>query len=133
MGPKFLILFVITTYINTVAWQYVSRDLYDCVDDAIPGYFTPGFWVHAVNGHAVTTVPQIIHDRSMSDPDTIKQGWSVPRLLALWFSFFTASVLISLGLARIRWPGERSNQSLEATVAISTGSRPSAERRGPLS
>jgi hypothetical protein len=112
MGPKFLIVFVISTCINMVAWQYLSRDLYDCVDDAIPGYLEPGFWVHSFDGHAVMTVPQIVHGRSMSEPDTIKQGWSVPRLLALWFSFFAVSVLLSLALARIRWPGERAHQSM---------------------
>jgi len=116
MGPKFLIVFVITTYINTAAWQYIATGLYDCVDDAIPGYLEPGFWVHSFNGHSVMTVPQITHNHPMSDPDTIKQGWSVPRLLGLWFCFFTTSVVVSLGLARIRWPGERSNQSLEPTA-----------------
>jgi hypothetical protein len=122
MGPKFLIVFVITTYINTVAWQYVSRNLYDCVDEAIPGYFTPGLWVHSFDGHPVMTVPKITHDPSMPYPDTIKQGWSVPRLVALWFSFFTASVVVSLGLARIRWPRERSNQPLERTSGRSVES-----------
>jgi len=120
MGPKFLIVFVLTTYINTVVWQkYVSANIYDCVDDAIPGYLEPGFWVHDFDGHSVVTVPQITHNDPMNDSDTIKQGWSVPRLLALWFSFFTASVLISLGLARIRWPGERSNQPLQPTAGRS--------------
>lgn len=116
MGPKFLIVFVTTTYINAALWQYTASGLYDCVDEAIPGYLEPGLWVHAFNGHSVMTVSQITHNRPMSEPDTIKQGWSVTRLLTLWFSFFTASVVISLGLARMRWPGERPNQHTEANA-----------------
>lgn len=117
MGSKFLIVFVLTTIINTVVWQkYVSADLYDCVDEAIPGYWEPGFWVHAHDSQSVKTVPQVNHHQPMSAPDTIKQGWSVPRLLALWFAFFAVSVLMSLGLARTPWrPSERSNQAMQRT------------------
>jgi hypothetical protein len=111
-------MFAVTTAINTVAWQkYVAADFYDCVDEAIPGYWEPGFWVHAHDGQSVKTVLRIIHSPSIANPDTIKQGWTVPRLLALWFAFFTVSVVVSLALARIPWtPRKRSNQSLEPTA-----------------
>jgi hypothetical protein len=99
---KFLLVFAVTTVINTVAWQkYIAADLYDCVDEAIPGYWEPGFWVHTHEGQSVKTVPQIIHHESMADPDTIKQGWSVPRLIGLWFAFFTVSIVVSFVVARI--------------------------------
>ena len=107
---KFLIALSVTTVINTVVWQYVASDLYDCVDENFPGYLEPGLWVHAHDGQSVMTVPKVNHHQPMSAPDTIKQGWNMPRLLGLWFSFFTASIVVSLGLARIPWtPRERSN------------------------
>jgi hypothetical protein len=115
---KFLLVFVVMTVINTVAWQkYVAANLYDCVDEAIPGYWEPGFWVHAHDGESVKTVPQIIHHESMADPDTIKKGWSVPRLLGLWVALFTGSVVVSLLLTPIPWtPRKRSNRALEPTA-----------------
>jgi uncharacterized iron-regulated membrane protein len=108
---KFLLLFVFMTVINTVAWQkYVAANFYDCVDEAIPGYWEPGFWVHSHDGQLVTAVPQIVHNQSMANPDTIKQGWTVSRLLGLWFAFFAASIIVSLVFARIPWkPRSRSN------------------------
>ena len=118
MGSKFLIVFVLTTMINIVVWQkYVAADLYDCVDEAIPGYWEPGFWVHAHDGQSVMTVPKINHHQPMSAPDTIKQGWSVRRLLGLWFAFLTTSVVVSLGLAQVPWtPHERSNRAVQQTA-----------------
>ncbi len=115
---KFLLVFAVTTLIDTVAWQkYVAADLYDCVDEAYPGYWEPGLWVHAHDGQSVVTASQVTHKHSMADPDTIKQGWSVPRLLVLWFAFFGASVLVSVVLARLpRIPDKRSNQALEPTA-----------------
>jgi hypothetical protein len=114
---KFLLVLAITTVINTVAWQrYVAADVYDCVDEAIPGYLEPGFWVHAHDGQSVSVVLQIVHRESMVDPDTIRQGWSVSRLLGLWFAFFTASVVVSLVLARIPWtPRPRSSPAVQRT------------------
>ena len=73
---SFLGAFVITTVINVVLWQFVAANLYDCGDDAIPGYLEPGHWVHSVNGRSVTTVSHIVHNRDMSEPDTIKEGWT---------------------------------------------------------
>ena len=121
MIKKFLLVFAVTTVINTVAWQkYVAADLYDCVDEAIPGYWEPGFWVHAHDGQSVKTMPQLIHSHSMADPDAIKQGWSISRLLGLWFAFFTASVLVSFIFARIPWTSRpRSNQALQPTAGRS--------------
>ena len=118
MIKKFLLIFAVTTVINTMAWQkYVAADVYNCVDEAIPGYWEPGFWVHAHDGQSVKTVPRVLHHESMADPDTIKEGWTVPRLLVLWFAFFIGSIVASLALARIPWrPSNRSNQSLQPTV-----------------
>jgi hypothetical protein len=35
---KFLIALFVMTVINTVVWQYVAANLYDCVDESVPGY-----------------------------------------------------------------------------------------------
>ena len=120
MIAKFLVAFIITTVINAVVWQYVATDLYDCVDEAIPGYLEPGQWVHSFDVRSVTTVPHIVNHRDMNEPDTVKQGWTVGRLLGLWFSFFTASVVVSLALTRIRWRRpKRSNQAMQRTAGRS--------------
>ena len=121
MIQKFLLVFAVTTVINTIAWQkYAAADLYDCVDEAIPGYWEPGFWVHAHDGQPVRASAPIVHSQSMGDPDTIRTGWSVPRLLALWFAFFAASVVVSLALARMPWTRrQRSNQAMQRTAGRS--------------
>jgi hypothetical protein len=40
----------------------------------------------------------------MNDPDSIKEGWTIGRLLELWFFFFATSVVVSMTLARMPWP-----------------------------
>jgi hypothetical protein len=114
---KFLIVLVAMTVISTIVWNYVAGDLYDCTDDDfIPGYWTPGFWVHSWGDHPVVAVHQVIHGRSMSEPDTIKEGWSVTGLLCLWFSFFAVSLVVSIAFARLRWiPWWRAQRSDEHT------------------
>ena len=91
------------TIINTIVWECVTGDLYDCTDGGIPGYWEPGCWVHSWDGHPVVSVPRIVHRRDMNEPDTIKECWSTTRLLCLWFVFFGVSLLVSIFLAQIRW------------------------------
>ena len=101
---KFLLVMAGMTTICTIVWERKVRDLYDCTDDSgIPGYWIPGNWVHGWGYGPVVSVPVVTHNRSMEEPDTIKQGWSVARLLCLWFSFFAISLVISIILARVRW------------------------------
>ena len=54
-----------------------------------------------VAGRPVAVVQHIVHHRSMSEPDTIKEGWSVTRLWHLWYAFVVGSVFISVILALI--------------------------------
>jgi hypothetical protein len=100
---KFLIVWAAMTIASTIVWEYVAGDLYDCADGGIPGYWTPGYWVHSWDSHPVVAVPKVVHDRSMSEPDVIKQGWSTAGLLGVWFSFFAVSSALSILLARVRW------------------------------
>jgi hypothetical protein len=116
---KFAIVFFVMTIINTVVWEHIAGDLYDCTDATLPGYLEPGHWVDAFDGHPVAVVPKIVHSRSMSEADTIKAGWSEARLLRLWFVFFTFHLLVSVVLACVRWlPGAEPNQPLQATAAL---------------
>lgn len=100
----FLAMMAITTALCTIFWQaYVSERLYDCTDAIGLDYLHPGDWVH---GH-VAVVHQVVHGRSMSEPDTIKEGWSVGRLWLLWLAFFAGSLIVSIGFALIPWVPKR--------------------------
>ncbi|HEY3861950.1 MAG TPA: hypothetical protein VGO59_08685 [Verrucomicrobiae bacterium] len=84
--------------------MFAAENLYDCTDSAgIPDFLLPGDWVHAFGGHSATSVLHVVHGRSMSEPDTIKEGWSVAGLWGLWHSFVGLSIAVSVFLARKRW------------------------------
>jgi len=116
---KFLIAWVAMTILCTITWEFVADGLYDCTDDGLPGYWTPCGWVHSWDDHPIVAVNPVVHGREMSEPDTIKAGWSVNRLLGLWFLFFIVSLIVSLALARRRWiPGQRVEQPAETSTRI---------------
>ena len=97
------------TILSSLVWQYVGDQLYDCTDDNMAGFLRPGDWVHRIDGREVVVVPKIVHNYSMSEPDTIKEGWSIGRLWGLWLSFCFFSVGISLLVAWAPWtqgPGD---------------------------
>ena len=90
-----------TTIACTIFWEvFVHAKLYDCTDPGFLDYITPGDWVHGDGQHhSIVFVDHVVHGRSMSEPDTIKRGWSVPGLWCLWVSFVVASLLFSAALA----------------------------------
>jgi len=97
---KFGIVFLVMTVVCTVIWdEIINERLYDCTDPIGLGYLHPWDWVHG----EIVFVPHVVHDRMMTDPDTIKEGWSVGRLWCVWFAFFGASVAVSVLLARKEW------------------------------
>ena len=99
---KFAIVSFVMTIVCTVAWQTIVVEyLYDCTDDNIAGFLRPGDWVHFY--HGVVYVPHVVHNHSMSDPDSIRQGWSITGLWCLWWSFAVVSLVISVLLARRIW------------------------------
>jgi hypothetical protein len=98
---KFVIVMFLMMIVCTIVWQFVGDRLYDCTDDGFLGFWRPGDWVHF--DHGVVYVPVIVHGRSMSDPDTIKAGWSMTGLWCLWFSFVAVSLVISIVVARVPW------------------------------
>lgn len=91
----FALMLVTMAVVCTIVWQLVGDTLYDCTDDNMLGFLRPGCWVHRFNGHSIVVVHQIVHGRSMGEPDAIKEGWSVPRLWCLWFSFVVGSLAVS--------------------------------------
>ena len=95
----FILSLVVTTIGSAFAWEYlVHRALYDCTDPGFVDYLSPGNWVHNRPARCVP-VAHVVHRRSMSEPDTIKQGWSVAGLWFVWFMFAGGSVAISVALA----------------------------------
>ena len=82
---KFVTALLAMTILCTMVWQFVGDKLYDCTDDGFLGFWRPGEWVHSFGGHSVATLHQVVHGRSMSESDTIKEGWSVAGLWRLWF------------------------------------------------
>jgi hypothetical protein len=104
----FLVMMVMMTFLCTVVWQvYVNERLYDCTDAIGFDYLHPGDWVH---GH-VAVVREITHNHSMSEPDTIKEGWSINRLWCLWLSFFAVSIMVSTGFALLPWIPKRDSSA----------------------
>lgn len=96
---KFLVLAILATIVCTAAWEAVNERLYDCTDAFGFDYWQPGNWVH---GH-VAVVENVVHHRSMSEPDTIKKGWSVARLWNLWYLFVSLSLAASIVLGCVPW------------------------------
>jgi hypothetical protein len=106
IAVKFVLSLVVMTIVCTLVWQEtVAEWLYDCTDDNMLGFFRPGDWVHFY--HGVVYVPKVVHDRSMSDPDVMKTGWSMTGLWCLWLMFVLASSVASVLLARMHWMPRR--------------------------
>ena len=105
---------LLTTIFSVVWGVFITDSVYNCTDAVGFDYLQPGNWVHS----SVAFVKQVRAGRSMSEPDTIKEGWSVPALWALWVAFFGSSVVASAFLARV-FPlqGEVPNLALHRMAA----------------
>ena len=112
---KFVIVLVVMTVIFSLIWgEFITDTLYNCTDPVGCDYLHPGDWVH----DRVVSVSHVVTSPSMSGPDTIKEGWSVSGLWALWLSFFIVSLVFSFFLARKAWiPRKAPNKALQATAA----------------
>ncbi len=99
---KFGAVFVVITILCDIVWEeFVDGTLYNCTDAAF-GYLSPDGWVGG-NNFPVVTVKKVVSGRPLSEPDELKEGWSVPRLWMVWCSLFTGSFIASFLLASIRW------------------------------
>ena len=101
---KFVAMMVIMTIICTWAWDaFLNGKVYSCTDGGSCDYWFVGDWVHAHDGHPIVVVPKIVPPHDMSDPDTIKQGWSVAGLWSVWILFFITSLVVSILFAWVSW------------------------------
>jgi hypothetical protein len=93
---KFLFAMAACTAACTAFWQTCVTDiLYHCSDSVWLDYLQgPGGWVHGA-----------VAGRPGNFGDTIRPGWSLGRLEALWISLLAASVVLSLVFSRIRRSG----------------------------
>src|SRR5881409_2770465 len=105
---KFVAALLCCTIVCTSLWaQFVTDSLYNCTDPGWLDYLFPGHWVH----HPIA-VGHVVAGRSMSESDTIKEGWSVTGLWCLWFSVAGACVVVSALLAWMPWIQKRTQRSL---------------------
>ena len=97
---KLLVTMSVTTTLCTGLWQGLVTDiLYNCTDPGWLDYLFPGNWVHGL----IATVPLVVTGRPMSDPDTLRTGWSVRALWCLWLTLFATSLVFSFWVAQKPW------------------------------
>jgi hypothetical protein len=113
-AAKFGALLLLCALGCTALWGlFVTDRLYNCTDPGWLDFLFPGHWVH----HPVA-VAHLVAGRYMSEPDTIRAGWSITGLWCLWFSFVVISLVVSFLLARRSWfPGRQREQIYEQTNA----------------
>ncbi len=93
---KFVIVLAIVTVPMVIVWDVVFPGrIYDCTDRVGLDYLNPGGWVH----EPVKEVDTVVTGRPMSEPDTIRAGWSITGLWAVWASMFAVSVILSWRLS----------------------------------
>ena len=105
----FLISMIGCTILVAVFWQhYVTDTLYNCTDSiGFPDYLVSSrHWVHDP-----VAVQHVFGHRPMSDPDTIKIGWSIAGLITLRWALVGASIAASFLLTRLLWNPRRANIS----------------------
>ncbi len=122
----FLILMLVCTISCAVIWgDFVDGKLYNCTDSIPFGFLHPGDWVHSHNGISVAVVTKITPTDPMEKPDSIEEGWSVPKLWLLWWSFVVASVVISASSAFLffRYWKSKSEQAIVRDVTKKFGAR----------
>jgi hypothetical protein len=92
----FVVLLLICTILSELFWDsFFAGRIYNCTDDNLGSFLEPGNWVHSHGGMPVEVVPQIPPHQTMDKPDSIKEGWSIPKLWLLWWSFAAAGIVIS--------------------------------------
>jgi hypothetical protein len=98
----FVMVLLVMLVVCTLAWDaFVNGKLYLCTDGGAMDFICVGDWVHHPD-----TVTQIV-PHSMSEPDEIKQGWSMAGLWGLWVAFAFVAVMVSGLLAGVYWHATR--------------------------
>jgi hypothetical protein len=94
----FLVLMAGCTILCAVLWQRLVADtLYNCTDSlGLPDFLVSSrHWVHNP-----VSVQHVSGGRSMGEPDTVREGWSLTRLIWLRWSLVGASAVISFILTQ---------------------------------
>jgi hypothetical protein len=102
----FMMLLACTISCEAIWDNFLAGNIYNCTDDNLGGFLRPGDWVQNP-----VTVPKVVLDSVMSNPDTIKQGWSIPKLWFLWWLFVAASVAISLSFPLLIFRSRKSKNA----------------------
>lgn len=75
----------------SVIWEVnFPGKIYHCTDDVGFGYFLPGDWIHG-DAESLAEVRSAT-SRPMSEPDVIREGWSIGKLWLFWSLMFGSSV-----------------------------------------
>jgi hypothetical protein len=80
----------------------LNGKVYGCSDGGSWDYWIRD-WATIGNGSYPAVTVKKINIQSMSDPDQLKEGWTVARLWTLWYTFLTGSILASLLLSSLPW------------------------------
>jgi hypothetical protein len=104
---------LLMAFVCTWAWDaFVNGKVYYCTDGGTLDFIFVGDWVHHPESVAH------VAPRSMSEPDEIKDGWSITGLWYLWAAFVAISVFLSALFARLLWLATSPNKSLQATAPV---------------
>jgi hypothetical protein len=91
------------TIVCTALWdELLNGKVYGCSDGGNADYWMLS-WAGIGNGNYSVATVKTINITSMSDPDELKEGWSVARLWSVWYSFFGASLMVSFFFASLPW------------------------------
>ncbi len=109
---------LLMAFVCTWAWDaFVNGKVYYCTDGGTLDFLiSVGDWVH--NPESVAHVAP----RSMSEPDEIKNGWSMTGLWWLWFAFVAVSVAISALFAGMLWRVSSANKPAAPNGGIASQS-----------
>jgi hypothetical protein len=90
----FILAAIACTVICTVIWQCCVTDvLYHCTDSLWLDYLAgPGSWVHGK-----------IVGQPGDFGDTIRPGWTLNGIKAIWYLMIAVSILCSFAVGRMRW------------------------------
>src|SRR5437667_7669776 len=103
---------LLMAFVCVWAWDaFVNGKIYYCTDGGTLDFVFVGDWVHQPQSVAH------VAPRSMSEPDEIKNGWSLIGLWCLWSAFVAGSVLISALLGGLFWRATSPNPAPQATAA----------------
>jgi len=82
----FLMVLTICVVACVVVWDsFVAGPLYQCSDPGALEFLSPGDWVHSEFG------------------DTVRAGWTIHGLWALWYALAILSVVVSSTIALWPW------------------------------